>query len=106
MGGDSARDTIPVLRALRAENKGALLVYSVEVDDRAAVSTTSNDVSEQHKRFVEEMVRAVDTAADFEDSLGNSGSLNRRTCVAFKLVRSRLIRRASSNTTFAVGAIT
>ena len=91
VGGDSARDTIPVLRALRAENKAALLVYSVEVDDRAAVSTDSNHISGQgnapHKRFVEEMIRAVDTVADFEDSLGNPANFSRRTCVALKLVR-------------------
>ena len=95
VGGDSARNTIPVLRALRAENKGALLVYSVEVDDRAAVSTVSSDISGQgnapHKRFVEEMIRAVDTVADFEDSLGNPTSFSRRTCVALKLVRLHLL---------------
>jgi proline dehydrogenase len=100
VGGDSARDTIPVLRALRAENKGALLVYSVEVDDRAAVSTDSNNISGQgnapHKRFVEEMIRAVDTVADFEDSLGNPASFSRRTCVALKLVRLHLLLDATS----------
>lgn len=91
VGGDTARDTIPVLRTLRAENKGALLVYSVEVDDRAAVS---NDMSGQgnpsHKRFVEEMIKTIDTAADFEDSISNRGGFNRRTCVALKLVRFEL----------------
>ncbi|KAF8337661.1 FAD-linked oxidoreductase [Amanita rubescens] len=70
VGGDTARDTIPVLRTLRAENKGALLVYSG---------------NPSHKRFVEEMIKTIDTAADFEDSLGNRGGFNRRTCVALKL---------------------
>lgn len=68
-------------------------MYSVEVDDLAAVSTISNDTPGQgnapHKRFVEEMIRAVDTVADFEDSLGNRASFSRRTCVALKLVRLR-----------------
>jgi proline dehydrogenase len=88
VGGDTARDTIPVLRTLRAENKGALLVYSVEVDDHAAMSNgTSGHGNPSHKRFVEEMIKTIDTAADFEDSLGNHGGFNRRTCVALKLVR-------------------
>ena len=82
---------IPVLRALGAKNKGALLAYSVEVDDRAAVSIDSDDISGQgnapHKRFVEEMIRAVDTIADFEGSLENPASFNR----SLKLGRLRFV---------------
>ena len=58
--------------ALRAQNKGTLLVYSVEVNDRAAVSTTNNISGREnspHKRFVEEIIRVVVTVADFEETL-------------------------------------
>ena len=47
-------------------------MYSVEVDDRAAVSTTNNISgrgNSPHKRFVEEIIRVVVTVADFEETL-------------------------------------
>ncbi|KAK2459778.1 hypothetical protein APHAL10511_008210 [Amanita phalloides] len=86
VGGDSARDTIPLIRSLRAANKGTLLGYCVEVDANSAVSNhISGKGSAPHKRFVEEMIRSIDAGADFEDSLGNHESLDRRTWIAVKI---------------------
>ncbi|KAF8341744.1 FAD-linked oxidoreductase [Amanita rubescens] len=84
VAGKTARDTIPVLRALRTENKGALLVYTlVEVGRLEPDAFGQGNAS--HKRSVDEMIKTVDTAADFEDSLDNRGNLNRRTWIALKL---------------------
>ncbi|KXN86159.1 Proline dehydrogenase 1, mitochondrial [Leucoagaricus sp. SymC.cos] len=85
-GGDTAEDTLPLLRAFRRANKGALLAYSVEVDPASATShsgagTVSED-SLPHKLIIKEMIHSIDVAAQHEDSLDDGG---RRTWVAVKL---------------------
>lgn len=89
VGGDTAQDALPLIRKLRAENKGALLGYSVEVDE-AEASGKHVVIHERqpHKRIVDEMLRAIDVAADFEDQFGEGMmSRSRRTWVAVKIVR-------------------
>ncbi|KAI1790476.1 FAD-linked oxidoreductase [Ganoderma leucocontextum] len=82
-GGDEAEDAIPVLERLRAENKGVLFVYSVEVDEAADKSSASEKLS-AHKQIVAENLHCIDVAADFEDkhSFGKKG---KGTWVAIKL---------------------
>lgn len=79
MGGDSATDCIPVIRRLRNEFKGSLLVYSVEVNE--ADAGISGDT--HHRQMVEEIIRSIDTFADHEDAL--STTEERSTWVAIKL---------------------
>ncbi|KAF5328486.1 hypothetical protein D9611_014534 [Ephemerocybe angulata] len=76
VGGETASTTLPILQALRAANKGAIFAYSVEVDEQEAKGTTSKKGSLEgssgfppHKRIVEEIIRCIDVAADFEDTL-------------------------------------
>ena len=87
---------------MRAENKGALLAYSVEVDEDEAAGKTRVNSSRQpmHKRIVDEMINCIDVAADFEDSEVSKGSLSsgRRTWVAVKLVG--LLYASSSHLTY------
>ncbi|KAJ7073449.1 FAD-linked oxidoreductase [Mycena belliarum] len=92
VGGDSAEETLPVLRALRSGNVGTLFAYSVEVDE-AEATTASSDASanggQTPEAIVEEMIHCIDVAADFEDRLqdgeGSGGPSGRRTWVAVKL---------------------
>ncbi len=82
MGGDSAEEAIPVLEQLRAENKGVLFVYSVEVDESAPVSAALS----AHKQIVGETLHCIDVAADFEDKHASTDG-GKGTWVAIKLVR-------------------
>ena len=90
VGGESAEETVPLLQQLRAEKKGALLAYSVEVDEGEAAGKARSDSSRQpmHKRIVDEMINCIDVAADFEDGKTSQASTvnGRRTWVAVKLV--------------------
>ncbi|KAF8525253.1 FAD-linked oxidoreductase-like protein [Hysterangium stoloniferum] len=87
VGGDSAEDTIPLLQQLREENKGVLLAYSVEVRQHEAEGKVEKRAlrssSQIHKQNVEETIRCIDVAADFEDRLGVG--VERKTWVAVKL---------------------
>jgi proline dehydrogenase len=87
VGGDTARACVPLIRRLRKENKGTLLAYSVEVDENEAAGGTPSPDKRAHKRLVQEMIRSIDVAADFEDSQARAtpGS-GRRTWVAIKVV--------------------
>ncbi|KAG5651290.1 hypothetical protein H0H81_009207 [Sphagnurus paluster] len=88
VGGDTAQETLPVLSRLRAANKGALFAYSVEVDEAHAMAGTSSSNSADsspHERIVEEMIRCIDIAADFEDGLEDKGPGARKTWVAVKM---------------------
>ncbi len=87
VGGDTAPACLPLIRRLRAENKGALLVYSVEVDASEAAGRARYEGELVHKHIVQEIIRSIDVAADFEDSQAREtlGS-GRRTWVAIKLV--------------------
>jgi proline dehydrogenase len=87
VGGDTAPACLPLIRRLRAENKGALLVYSVEVDASEAPGRARYEGELVHKHIVQEIIRSIDVAADFEDSRAREtlGS-GRRTWVAIKLV--------------------
>ena len=77
-----------MIRQLRAENKGSLLVYSVEDQVDVSTSGTRSLREPVHKRIVQEMIRSIDVAADFEDSRARANeSSGRRTWVAIKLVR-------------------
>lgn len=84
VGGDTAAGTLPILRALRNANKGVLLNYAVEVDE-------THPTTSPHKRLVNEMITAIDAAADFEDSLQpdlgltTRPQMGRRTWVAVKM---------------------
>ncbi|EAU93303.2 proline dehydrogenase [Coprinopsis cinerea okayama7 len=71
VGGETASATVPLLRALRAANKGALFAYSAEVDEKEALSSESKSgkLKAHHKRVVDEILTCIDVAADFEDSL-------------------------------------
>ncbi|KAJ7649532.1 FAD-linked oxidoreductase-like protein [Mycena polygramma] len=83
VGGDSAAETLPLLRALRSANTGTLFAYSVEVDEAEAMAGSGPSQRTSHKAIVEEMVRCIDVAADFEDGLGTKQT-GRRTWVAVK----------------------
>ena len=89
VGGDTAQACLPLMRKLRAENKGTLLVYSVEVDENEAVGETRSSSEPVHQHIVQEMIHSIDVAGGFEDSQAREtpGS-GRRTWVAIKLVRS------------------
>ncbi|KAF8272420.1 FAD-linked oxidoreductase-like protein [Lactarius quietus] len=86
VGGSTAISCIPLIHRLRAENKGALFAYSVEVEVDAATSGSPSFREPVHKRIVQEMIRSIDVAADFEDSRARANeSSGRRTWVAIKL---------------------
>ncbi|KAF4566625.1 hypothetical protein EYR36_012057 [Pleurotus pulmonarius] len=90
VGGDTAHSTLPLLKQLRATNKGALFAYSVEVDEEEAVGSkkSKKGVEPPHKRIVDEMIRCIDVAADFEDSVRAEGegiTKGRKTWVAVKM---------------------
>ena len=76
-----------MIRRLRAEDKGTLLAYSVEVDENDAADGARSMGEPVHKHIVQEMIRAIDVAGDFEDSQAHEiiGS-GRRTWVPVKLV--------------------
>ncbi|KAK0204224.1 FAD-linked oxidoreductase-like protein [Desarmillaria ectypa] len=96
VGGDTALQTLPLLKNLRSANKGALFAYSVEVDEHEATAAASlKKVSQPvHKRIVNEMVHCIDVAADFEDGIVAGAAAGRRTWVAVKL--SALLPDANS----------
>ncbi|KZT08999.1 FAD-linked oxidoreductase [Laetiporus sulphureus 93-53] len=91
VGGDTAEDALPLLEELRAENKGCLFAYSVEVDEAEAAGTSREErQAEQsvHKRIVAETLHCIDVAADFEDEHSRNGKPDvqgRKTWVAIKL---------------------
>ncbi|KAI5825600.1 FAD-linked oxidoreductase [Schizophyllum commune Tattone D] len=87
VGGDTAEACVPLLRRLRARNTGALFAYSVEVDEGTAMGAGHDPANSPHARIVDEMVHAVDVAADFEDELAPPGTppTARKTWVAVKL---------------------
>lgn len=86
MGGDTAEGTLPLLQSLRGESKGALLVYSVEVDEFTAAAIQG---SSGYRQNVREILRSIDVAGDFEDAQVRTGTYaggGRKSWVAFKLV--------------------
>lgn len=88
VGGDSAEGTLPILTELRRQNKGVLLAYSVEVDQNEAEGKTKSRMLNQgdgiHKQNVEETLKCIDVAGQFEDRMGSKSG--RKTWVAIKLV--------------------
>ncbi|KAG8859056.1 hypothetical protein FRB96_004626 [Tulasnella sp. 330] len=104
VGAATAEETIPLLTKFRAQNKGVLLAYSVEVDEKTATLQASTGTSGRskalhHKRNVEEMLHSIDVAGDFEDrhaaDAGKASNVSgRRTWVAIKL--SALVPSADS----------
>ncbi|KAG9124343.1 hypothetical protein FRC07_011980 [Ceratobasidium sp. 392] len=87
VGGDTCEDTLPLIAELRKQNKGTLLAYSVEVDEKKSESGAA-----QWKKNIDEMRASVDFVANFEDANGQKGS--RKTWVAIKL--SALVPAADS----------
>jgi proline dehydrogenase len=63
-----------------------LFAYSVEVDEAEATSSSTKlKENPPHKRIVDEMIRCIDVAADFEDSIAGKVHGGRRTWVAVKI---------------------
>ncbi|KAJ4485303.1 FAD-linked oxidoreductase [Lentinula aciculospora] len=89
VGGDSAQGSLPLLYSFRAGNKGVLFAYSIEVDESEATASNSSSKKKGqpvHKRCVDEMIRSIDVAADFEDDIvGKHVQSGRRTWVAIKM---------------------
>ncbi|KII86316.1 hypothetical protein PLICRDRAFT_114749 [Plicaturopsis crispa FD-325 SS-3] len=91
VGGETAAACTPLLARMRQEGVGALFAYSVEVGEPRGVEDTSLSGEGQmpaYKRAVEEMIRSIDVAGDFEDGLPGSvegGGTGRRTWVAVKM---------------------
>lgn len=78
------------MEKLREENTGCLFAYSVEVDEaEAAGKVTQIEKEPVHKRIVQEMIRCIEVAGDFEDNHLHAAASGkgRRTWVAIKLVR-------------------
>ncbi|KAF7321571.1 Proline dehydrogenase [Mycena kentingensis (nom. inval.)] len=101
VGGDSAAETLPVLRTLRENNTGTLFAYSIEVDEAEAMASASSGSTQNspHKAIVKEMLNCIDVAADFEANLG-ARKAGKRTWVAVKMTAllpdaSALIRLSS-----------
>jgi proline dehydrogenase len=96
VGGDTAHDVVPLLEQLRAENKGVLFAYSVEVDESEASSGKATPVQQHHppsqqpvhKEIVDKLIGSIDVAADFEDKYAHTHGTTsgRKTWVAIKLV--------------------
>ncbi|KAG9003332.1 hypothetical protein FRB94_003216 [Tulasnella sp. JGI-2019a] len=90
VGADTAEETIPLLKSFREQNKGVMLVYSVEVDEKAAKARGSpsrkGSGPAQYRKNVEEIIHSIDVAGDFEDRHGRPGvAAGRKTWVALKL---------------------
>ncbi|CCM03712.1 uncharacterized protein FIBRA_05858 [Fibroporia radiculosa] len=91
VGADSAEDAIPLLEQLRAENKGCLFAYSVEVDEDEASGTAKDDKHAKlstHKQIITETLHCIDVAADFENKYSShhgSDMRGRKTWVAVKM---------------------
>ena len=99
VGGDTAHECLPLIRKLRAENKGALLAYTVEADANEGLED-ARSTDEPHQPIVQ-LIRAVEIAARFEDSLARetSSRSGRRTWVAVKLARALLLSPGSETKT-------
>lgn len=89
VGAETAEEALPLLEQFRAENKGCLFAYSVEVDEDEAAGKAGKgkNTPPVYKQIVQEMIHSIDVAADFEDKhLPPGSSKGRRTWVAVKLV--------------------
>jgi hypothetical protein len=87
VGGDTAYECLPSIRRLRAENKGALLTYSVEADTNEITGGAHPSGETLRQHILQEMLRSIEVAADFEDSYARENpSSGRTTWVAVKLV--------------------
>lgn len=87
VGADTANGALPLLTSLRAENKGALFAYAVEVDQKEVTGQTNMEGQPVHKRIIEEIIRSINASADFEDGRDafQDGHIGRRTWVSVKL---------------------
>ncbi|KAG1839647.1 FAD-linked oxidoreductase-like protein [Suillus subalutaceus] len=87
VGADTANGALPLLASLRAENKGALFSYAVEVDEKEVAGQTNMERQPAHKRIIEEIIRTINASADFEDGRDarQNGHIGRRTWVSVKL---------------------
>ena len=97
VGGDTVTEALPLIRSLRSTNKGVLLAYSVEVDEKKATGDPHTDgthnsqlnvgTTPPHKRIVDETLHCIDAAADLEEELKSKSSSvkGKRTWVAVKM---------------------
>lgn len=87
VGAETADGALPIFALLRAENKGILFSYAVEVDEKEVAGQASVERQHVHKRIVKEMIRSIDVSADYEDGrdLLQGGHSGRRTWIAVKL---------------------
>ncbi|KAH9911649.1 FAD-linked oxidoreductase-like protein [Fomitopsis serialis] len=90
VGGDTAEDCLPLLEQLRAEGKGCLFAYSVEVDEAEAAGNSKERAAaakEAVRQIFRETLHCIDVGASFEDKHASSadGVKGRKTWVAIKL---------------------
>ena len=96
VGGDTVTEALPILRSLRYTNRGVLLAYSVEVDEKEATGAPRTDATHNshvststppHKRIVNEALHCIDVAADLEEELKSKSPSDKgkRTWVAVKM---------------------
>ncbi|KAI0034966.1 FAD-linked oxidoreductase-like protein [Vararia minispora EC-137] len=89
VGGPTAEACTTLLERMRAENKGALFAYSVEVDEDEASghSHATKDKEPIYKRIRNEMHHSIDVAAAFEETqtTASVSPNGKRTWVAVKL---------------------
>ena len=76
---------------MRAEGKGSLFAYSVEVDEAEAAGSAKERAAaakQTARQIIQETLHCIDVAADFEDKhAAKAGSVRgRKTWVALKLV--------------------
>jgi proline dehydrogenase len=78
---------LPVLQLLREEHKGAILAYTAEVSEAAAMGKGLDHTSglTPERSIVDELIHSIDVSADFEDGK-TVNAADRRTWVAVKLV--------------------
>ncbi len=85
VGGDTPQDCVPLLEQLSAENKGGVLVYSVEVG-QASAAEDLQDARARAKQIVKQTIQSIDVVAETMDS--TTATEDRSHWVAIKLVSS------------------
>lgn len=87
VGGETARETFPILAKLGKQGTGTLLAYSVEVHEQDGEATHETDQHQipSHKIHIAEIVRSIDAAAEFEAQNRVNGLPASKTWTAVKL---------------------
>ncbi|KAJ3768086.1 FAD-linked oxidoreductase [Lentinula raphanica] len=84
VGGDTAQDCVPLLERLSAENKGGVLVYSVEVG-QASTTETPQEARARAKGIVRQTIQTIDVVADTMDARAEPADRHRNHWIAIKL---------------------